>query len=79
MRRQTTRLVRLVNKIIVEAYQQGASDIHIEPRPGKEKTLIRFRQDGSLGQLYRSARFVPQCPGRSHQDHVRPRYFGKCV
>lgn len=41
-------LVRLVNKIIVEAYQQGASDIHIEPRPGKEKTLIRFRKDGTL-------------------------------
>ena len=41
-------LVRLVNKIIVEAYQQGASDIHIEPRPGKEKTLVRFRKDGAL-------------------------------
>ncbi len=41
-------LVRLVNKIIVDAYQQGASDIHIEPRPGKEKTLVRFRKDGSL-------------------------------
>jgi type II secretory ATPase GspE/PulE/Tfp pilus assembly ATPase PilB-like protein len=54
-------LVRLVNKIIVEAYQQGASDIHIEPRPGKEKTLVRFRKDGSLGPYieipasYRSA------------------------
>ncbi len=41
-------LVKLVNKIIIEASQQGASDIHIEPRPGKEKTLIRFRKDGSL-------------------------------
>lgn len=41
-------LVRLVNKIIVEAHQQGASDIHIEPRPGKDKTVIRFRKDGSL-------------------------------
>jgi len=41
-------LVKLVNKIIIDAYQQGASDIHIEPRPGKEKTLIRFRKDGSL-------------------------------
>jgi type II secretory ATPase GspE/PulE/Tfp pilus assembly ATPase PilB-like protein len=41
-------LVRLVNKIIVEAYRQGASDIHIEPRPGKEKTLVRLRKDGSL-------------------------------
>ncbi len=41
-------LVKLVNKIIVDAYRQGASDIHIEPRPGKEKTIIRFRKDGSL-------------------------------
>ena len=41
-------LVKLVNKIIVDAYRQGASDIHIEPRPGKEKTAIRFRKDGSL-------------------------------
>ena len=41
-------LVRLVNKIIVDAYQQGASDIHIEPRPGKDKVQIRFRKDGSL-------------------------------
>ncbi|HEX5127029.1 MAG TPA: GspE/PulE family protein, partial [Rhodocyclaceae bacterium] len=41
-------LVKLVNRIIIDAYRQGASDIHIEPRPGKEKTLIRFRKDGSL-------------------------------
>jgi len=31
-------LVKLVNKIIVDAYNQGASDIHIEPMPGKGKT-----------------------------------------
>ncbi|MFZ6657321.1 ATPase, T2SS/T4P/T4SS family [Undibacterium sp. TJN19] len=54
-------LVKLINKIIIDAYQQGASDIHIEPRPGKEKTLIRFRKDGSLSPYieipasYRSA------------------------
>jgi type II secretory ATPase GspE/PulE/Tfp pilus assembly ATPase PilB-like protein len=41
-------LVKLVNKIIVDAYRQGASDIHIEPSPGKSKTVIRFRKDGSL-------------------------------
>ena len=41
-------LVKLVNRIIIDAYRQGASDIHIEPRAGKEKTLIRFRKDGSL-------------------------------
>jgi type II secretory ATPase GspE/PulE/Tfp pilus assembly ATPase PilB-like protein len=42
-------LVKLVNRIIVDAYQQGASDIHIEPGIGKEKVQVRFRRDGSLG------------------------------
>jgi len=41
-------LVKLVNKIIIDAYQMGASDIHIEPYPGKAKTEIRFRRDGTL-------------------------------
>ncbi len=54
-------LVKLVNKIIVDAYNQGASDIHIEPMPGKGKTGVRFRKDGSLAPYievpssYRSA------------------------
>jgi type II secretory ATPase GspE/PulE/Tfp pilus assembly ATPase PilB-like protein len=41
-------LVRLVNRIVIDAHQQGASDIHIEPEPGKAKTLVRFRKDGTL-------------------------------
>ncbi|HSV84370.1 MAG TPA: ATPase, T2SS/T4P/T4SS family [Ramlibacter sp.] len=41
-------LVKFVNKIIVDAYHQRASDIHIEPLPGKQKTGIRLRIDGSL-------------------------------
>ena len=41
-------LVRLVNKMILDAYEQGASDIHIETHPGKENTRIRFRKDGIL-------------------------------
>jgi len=40
--------VKLVNKIIVDAHNQGASDIHVEPTPGKGKVGIRFRKDGSL-------------------------------
>ncbi len=54
-------LVKLVNKIIVDAYNQGASDIHIESYPGKAKTEIRFRRDGTLAPYievpasYRSA------------------------
>ena len=41
-------LVKLVNKVIIDAYNQGVSDIHIEPYPGKAKTEIRFRKDGDL-------------------------------
>ncbi len=41
-------LVKLLNKIIVDAYRQGVSDIHIEPLPGKGKIGIRFRKDGTL-------------------------------
>jgi type II secretory ATPase GspE/PulE/Tfp pilus assembly ATPase PilB-like protein len=41
-------LVKFVNKVIIDAYNQKASDIHIEPLPGKAKTGIRFRVDGSL-------------------------------
>ncbi|MDQ3261008.1 MAG: GspE/PulE family protein, partial [Pseudomonadota bacterium] len=41
-------LVKFVNKVIIDAYNQGVSDIHIEPYPGKNKTEIRFRKDGAL-------------------------------
>jgi type II secretory ATPase GspE/PulE/Tfp pilus assembly ATPase PilB-like protein len=41
-------LVKLVNKIIIDAHKMGVSDIHIEPYPGKSKTQVRFRRDGSL-------------------------------
>ena len=41
-------VVKLVNKIIVDAFQQGASDIHIEPGKGKDRILVRLRRDGSL-------------------------------
>ncbi len=41
-------LVKFVNKVIIDAHNQKASDIHIEPMPGKFKTGIRFRIDGTL-------------------------------
>lgn len=41
-------LVQFVNKIILDAYSSGVSDIHIETYPGKNNTRIRFRKDGSL-------------------------------
>ena len=41
-------LVRLINQMILEAKQQGVSDIHIECQPGQEKVRVRFRRDGVL-------------------------------
>ncbi len=54
-------LVRLINNMIIEAHKEGASDIHIESYPGREKIRIRFRKDGllrtylELPSSYRSA------------------------
>ncbi|HEU4459422.1 MAG TPA: ATPase, T2SS/T4P/T4SS family [Methylibium sp.] len=54
-------LVRLIHTMIIEAHQQGVSDIHIETHPGKEKLKIRFRKDGvmkpylELPHTYRNA------------------------
>jgi type II secretory ATPase GspE/PulE/Tfp pilus assembly ATPase PilB-like protein len=39
-------VVQLANKIIMDAYNRKASDIHIEPYPGKESVQVRFRVDG---------------------------------
>jgi len=39
-------IVKLVNKIIYDAYMAKASDIHIEPYPGKKDVVVRTRVDG---------------------------------
>jgi len=39
-------IVRLVNQIIIDAYEKGASDIHIEPSKIAKKTFVRYRVDG---------------------------------
>ena len=41
-------LVQLVNKIVVDAVEQQASDIHIEAYPGTRNLRVRFRKDGAL-------------------------------
>ena len=41
-------LVKLLNNMIIEAHKEGASDIHIESYPGREKIRVRFRKDGVL-------------------------------
>ncbi|MDR3578519.1 MAG: ATPase, T2SS/T4P/T4SS family [Oryzomonas sp.] len=39
-------IVKLVNKIIYDAYVGKSSDIHIEPYPGKKDVVVRTRVDG---------------------------------
>ncbi|SPD74578.1 Prevent-host-death family protein [uncultured Desulfobacterium sp.] len=46
-------IVQLVNKMIVDAYNRGASDIHIEPRSGKKPVVVRIRVDGAC-QVYQT-------------------------
>ena len=40
-------IVRLVNKVLTDAYDQGVSDIHLEPGTGKKPVKVRFRKDGA--------------------------------
>jgi type II secretory ATPase GspE/PulE/Tfp pilus assembly ATPase PilB-like protein len=39
-------IVKLANQIIIDAYNRGASDIHVEPYGNQAPTIIRFRIDG---------------------------------
>ncbi len=54
-------VVKLVNKIILDAHARGASDIHIEPFAGRENARVRIRIDGdcsvyqTIPYNYRSA------------------------
>ena len=41
-------LVRLVNKIILDAFEQGVSDIHIESMRSNKPSRVRFRKDGVM-------------------------------
>ncbi|MBN1828742.1 MAG: type II/IV secretion system protein, partial [Deltaproteobacteria bacterium] len=41
-------IMQLVNRIINDAYQRTASDIHIEPNMNKKSLEVRFRVDGDL-------------------------------
>jgi type II secretory ATPase GspE/PulE/Tfp pilus assembly ATPase PilB-like protein len=39
-------IVKLANQIIIDAYNKGCSDIHVEPYGKQSPTIIRFRIDG---------------------------------
>ena len=41
-----SQIIKLVNKILINAYKKGASDIHLEPGMGNEPLAVRYRVDG---------------------------------
>ncbi|MBY0449828.1 MAG: Flp pilus assembly complex ATPase component TadA [Cyanobacteria bacterium] len=49
-------VVQLVNSILLEAIETGASDVHIEPQ--KERLLIRYRIDGILKEAKNIPKFM---------------------
>ena len=42
----SNQVVKFVDQILVTAYRNNVSDIHVEPSPVTRKTVIRFRTDG---------------------------------
>jgi type IV pilus assembly protein PilB len=42
-------IVKLVNKMILDACNSGASDIHIEPF--EKRVVVRYRKDGAMGEV----------------------------
>ena len=54
-------IITLVNRVLLDAYNKGASDIHFEPGLGKLPMLIRYRIDGicdvahQVSQIYKKA------------------------
>lgn len=44
-------IIKIVNQIITDSYNAGASDIHIEPAKEREPAGVRIRVDGSCRQL----------------------------
>ena len=69
-----TTLVKLVNKIILDAAEQKASDIHIEANPREQGDPRALPQGRRAHHLPGTARQVPPCRDFSNQDHEPARY-----
>jgi len=56
-----SQIITLVNRVLLDAYNKGASDIHFEPGLGKQPLQIRYRIDGicdiahQVSQTYKKA------------------------
>jgi len=48
-----SKIIKLVNKILIDAFAKGVSDIHFEPAIGKKPFNVRYRVDGICHPAHR--------------------------
>ena len=53
-------VIALVNRLLRDAYQRGASDIHFEPGNGRSPIIIRYRIDGECMTIHKIAAIYKQ-------------------
>ena len=73
--RPTRGIVKLANQIIIDAYNKGASDIHVEPYGKTAPTIVRFRIDGDCEKYLEVPPAAPQRPRPAPQDHGQARHL----
>lgn len=72
----TAPIIRLVSKIIIDAYKMRASDIHLEPM--EKRYRVRYRIDGALREVdgppkYLQANFTSRMKIMAHLDITEKR------
>ncbi len=50
-----SKVINLVNKVLLDAHRRGVSDIHFEPGMGPLPLTIRYRKDGICSRVHRIA------------------------
>ena len=69
---RTRRVIQLVHRVIKEAVERGASDIHFEP--GEDEMRVRYRIDGVLQEAATVPVSAVPAVISPHQDPLRPRH-----
>ena len=67
-------VIKLANQIIIDAYNRGASDIHVEPYGSRRATMIRLRIDGDCREYQRDPRRRTATRWCAPQDHGQARH-----
>lgn len=52
-REPDSEVIALINRLLIDAYRRGASDIHFEPGTGKNPLLVRYRIDGECMMVHK--------------------------